>query len=170
MKKDIYIEILKYCRDHPNFKLEDLLNNFALYKKSIKNEFSYNSNDFVKNNDGLGDDAEYVLSFEGRSKLLQFEKLSQNKKNSNIATIIALASFLISTSLLVISLLGTLNVNIINNEVPIKKQYDKEIAKIIDEVQLLNNKLDSISNSNNIIKNELVKENEKQHITKKYNQ
>jgi len=92
-KDDIYIELFKWAKKKVYFTLEDIKkeNKFKDYFSLIEKEMQQ-SRIFIC----LEDNFKYALSFEDRFRLLEYEELQQAKKQSNIATWIAIIAMIIT--------------------------------------------------------------------------
>jgi len=86
-EEDIYIKILNWAKEHPNFAIEDINNKFPDYIQLIDNEINLNGALFCRNSDNP---QRYVLSFEDRFRLLEYDELQEARKQAKQAIIIAI--------------------------------------------------------------------------------
>ena len=161
--KDVYCEILDYCRSNPNFTINEIKERFPDYAEAILNEFNYNSKDFVANSGNSDGGRKYVLSFEGNSKLIQIKRIEQNRKSSKLATYIAIGSIILNISLIVVFSLKPTKMEIINDELNIKNEFKDDVIMVINELKEVNNRLDSLV----LINREITKKLENTTKTKK---
>jgi len=98
MKEDIYIKILKWAQSNPGFTWEELKNNFPKQEKFLHREITQRNNPlFEINKSGdIDRSKEYILSFEGRFKLLEYEELQEARQSSRRAMYIAIISIIMT--------------------------------------------------------------------------
>jgi hypothetical protein len=95
-EEDIHIKILKWAKENPFFTWDELIESFPEYKDYLLREHTLKQDPvFEKANTG-NDAKKYILSFEGRFKLLEYEELNEARKSARNAMWIAIASILIT--------------------------------------------------------------------------
>lgn len=98
---DVYIKILKYANDNPGFSLQQITDAFPEQKGIIYREITNRKQIFVESSGGAED--KYMLTFEGRMFLLQYEQLNQARKSSRNAMIFATIAVLLSFISIILS-------------------------------------------------------------------
>ncbi len=98
--EDIHIRILRYALEHPGFTHAELKENLSLtYDQQvfIGTQVHDNSGFFTmigNKGDNLG--YKYMLSFEGRSRLLEYDELKEARQNSRQAFWISIFALTVS--------------------------------------------------------------------------
>ncbi|MES2749408.1 MAG: hypothetical protein V4606_03375 [Patescibacteria group bacterium] len=99
-EEDIHVKILRYALDNPNFTHADLIQNLKLnYEQQvfIGTEVSTNGPFFTYvGGSGDGRGMRFMLSFEGRSRLLEYDELKEARQNSKQAFVISIFALVIS--------------------------------------------------------------------------
>lgn len=111
-KNDIYIKILKYANENPGFSYQQIMNAFPDQEKLIKKQL-IQTGSFI---DVSPKSDQYMLSFESRFRLLEYEELNEARKSSRRAMFIAIASILITLFSIVCSILFVQSVEVVNFE------------------------------------------------------
>lgn len=91
-ERDIYIKILKYAVDNPGFNFQGIIDAFPHQKELIKKEI-HKKQIFINSSSNTD---EYMLTFEGRMFLLEYEELKDARKSSRTALIVATISILLT--------------------------------------------------------------------------
>ena len=109
-KNDIYIKILKYANENPGFSFQQITDAFPDQKKLITEELRRNRIfiDVSPNSD------QYMLSFESRFRLLEYEELNEARKSSRRAMLVAIAAILITLFSIGYSILFVEKVEVVN--------------------------------------------------------
>jgi len=100
-KDDIYIKVLEYGNEHKDgFTLEELIKDLGLNGKKerlVRESVLNRGNIFheVGAMEGIAAKS-YMLSFEDKFKLLEYVELREARRNSIIATILAIIAIMIS--------------------------------------------------------------------------
>ncbi len=115
MKKDIHIQILQYASELQIFTLRDILDEFPDHEKLIRGEMVL-SHLFMALDDNIGENEKFMLSFEDRFRLLEYQELAEARKSSKRAMGIAIISIALTFSALVYSIISE---NISSKENPI---------------------------------------------------
>lgn len=99
-EEDAHVKILRYALDNPNFTHADLIQNLNLnYEQQVFIGTEVSSNDsFFTYVGGSGDGRgmRFMLSFEGRSRLLEYDELKEARQNSRQAFWISIFALLLS--------------------------------------------------------------------------
>ena len=116
-EKDIHIEILKWAKNNPSFTSDELISKFPDEKQFLEIEIDKKENSiFTKRKSG--ESKEFLLSFEGRFKLLQYQELEEARKSSKWAIRIAIIAIIITLTALASQIWHTRyfteDVNVIN--------------------------------------------------------
>jgi hypothetical protein len=98
---DVYIKILKYANDNPGFTLQQIIDILPDQKGIIYREITNRKQIFVQSTEDAKDN--YMLTFEGRMLLLQYEELEQARKSSRNAMFIAILAIVISFASIILS-------------------------------------------------------------------
>jgi phosphoribosylaminoimidazole-succinocarboxamide synthase len=96
---NLHMHILRYAVDNPEFTHADLKNEFSLSDKQmvfVGQEIRDGSPFFTFVSSGNGKGNEFMLSFEGRSRLLEYEELKEARENAHEARRLALAALIVS--------------------------------------------------------------------------
>lgn len=109
---DIYIKILKYANENPGFSFQKITDAFPDQKKLIVEELRRNK---IFINVSPNSD-QYMLSFESRFQLLEYEELNEARRSSRKATFIAIASILITLLSIGYSIFFVQKVEVVNLE------------------------------------------------------
>jgi len=110
---DIYIEILKFGKEKPNFTYDDLVNAFPEQKNLIKYEIMYNHLFLSVEEDEDISKGKLALSFEDRFRLLEHEELQEARQSSRRAMSIAIISIVLSVVVTAISFFTVQKVEIV---------------------------------------------------------
>jgi hypothetical protein len=110
MKEDVHIQILEWANKNPGFTLVEITKRFPDKEEFIERETMYRENSVFERTRGTrpGRNTEYILSFEGRFKLLQHEELQEARTSSKKAMIIAIASVLLTFAALSVQVYYTI--------------------------------------------------------------
>lgn len=108
---DIYIRVLKYARDNPGFVLETLRNEFPDEFNRIAKEVTQGRL-FISDSPGTA--GQFYLSFEDRSKLLEYEELHEARQSARSAMTIAIISILLTLFGLGYQFFATSSVRVVN--------------------------------------------------------
>jgi hypothetical protein len=92
---DIYIKILKYANDNPGFRYQEITDAFPDQVAIINEEIKFRKQILIHSSDTDLD--KYVLTFEGRIYLLEYEELNEARKSSRNAMIFAIISIIFSS-------------------------------------------------------------------------
>lgn len=121
-KENIYIRILRYGDAHPDgflflnlvkdLELSSLETNLIQYEMG-QNRILRQVDTLPAEKAVLGDDRLLMLSFEDKSKLLQYEEMEQAKKSAKTALLIAVISITLSC----FSVIRTSTVRIDDNQI-----------------------------------------------------
>lgn len=111
-ENDIYIKILKYANDNPKFTYQEIVDAFPDQKQLIIKEIR-RKQIFI---DTAANSEQYMLTFEGRMLLLEYEELNDARKSSRTALIIAIISILLTFFSISYSIVTVSKVEISNIE------------------------------------------------------
>lgn len=100
-EEDVYIKILNWAKDNPNFGINDICKKFPEYKELIINEIRIHDSLFCKNNNNP---EKYMLSFEDRFRLLEYEELQEARQQSKVAMWIAIVSIILNIIAIVVQI------------------------------------------------------------------
>ncbi len=110
---DLHIRILRYALENPGFSHEDLLVDLNLdenLKIFVLDQVSPGREFFciMSPNTGHVKDNRYMLSFEGRSRLLEYDELKEARENAHNASVLAMWALIMSGVGVFISFVGVL--------------------------------------------------------------
>lgn len=111
-ERDIYIKILKYANDNPGFSFQNIYDVFPNQKELLYREI-HRKQIFINSSPNLD---QYMLTFEGRMFLLEYEELNDARKSSRAAMIIAIISILLTFLSIVYSYFAVSKVEITNSK------------------------------------------------------
>ena len=90
---DIYIKILKFANDNPGFRYQQIMDTFPKQKgiidREIKRKQIFISSDKI-------DTDKYMLTFEGRIYLLEYEELNEARRSAKYAMFFAIVAILLN--------------------------------------------------------------------------
>lgn len=109
-ENDIYINMLKYANENPGFSFQQIMDAFPDQKNLIAKELKKNRL-FI---DVSAKSDQYMLSFESRFRLLEYEELNDARNSSRRAMIIAIASIIITLFSIGYSILFVGKVEVVN--------------------------------------------------------
>ena len=109
-QNDIYIKILRFANEKPGFSFQQITDAFPDQKKLIIEELR-RSRIFI---DVSPNSDQYMLSFESRFRLLEYEELNEARKSSQRAMFIAIASILITLFSIGYAILFVEKVEVVN--------------------------------------------------------
>ncbi len=104
---DFHIKFLRYALTNQNFTYFDICNDLELSEEEkifTQQELQYPSEYFTITGNTNEANAhgvnvhKYMLSLEGRSRLLEYDELKEARKNAHYAQIMAFAAFIISVA------------------------------------------------------------------------
>jgi hypothetical protein len=110
-EQDVYIKILKYANEHPNFTYQQISDEFPEQKQLIGKEILRKQIIY-----GASVSDQYMLTFEGRMLLLEYEELNEARKSSRTAMIIAIISILLTFFSILYTSFSVLKVEVINTK------------------------------------------------------
>ena len=93
-ESDIYIKILKWANKNPGFSFGDITNAFPSQKELITKTIQKNKDQIFIQVSPNSD--KYMLTFESRFKLLEYEELNDARKSSKRAMAIAIISIILT--------------------------------------------------------------------------
>ncbi len=112
IRKNFYIELLKYASNKKEFTDEDIKKELNLNLAEKKLYFGkLRHNKLLFENTGRNKKIEYgelsifIISVEGRFKLLEYEALIDARKSSTVATILAIVAIIISSISVICSII-----------------------------------------------------------------
>jgi hypothetical protein len=115
-KNDVYVRILEWANENQGFSFGDILNAFPDQKELI-NKTIQKGQVFIQvspNSD------KYMLNFESRFNLLEYEELNDARQSSKRAMTIAIISILLTLFSIIYSIVFVSKVEIVNMDKIVK--------------------------------------------------
>lgn len=109
-KNDVYVKILDWANENPGFSFGDILEAFPDQKELITKTIQ-KGQVFILVSPNAD---KYMLNFESRFKLLEYEELNDARKGSKRAMTIAIISILLTLFSIIYSIVFVSKVEVVN--------------------------------------------------------
>lgn len=103
IRKNIHIEILKYAQERIEFTKDELMNDLKfvqeekdLFVQKLINDKSLIQNTGKNKKTKFGEENLFIITTEGRSKLLEYEKLNEVRKSSKEARSLVIIAIIVT--------------------------------------------------------------------------
>ncbi len=109
-KNDVYVKILKWAKENPEFSFDDIQKAFPDQKGLIIKTME-KGQVFIRISSNSD---KYMLDFESRFKLLEYEELNEARQSSKRAMTIAIISILLTLFSIIYSIIFISEVEVVN--------------------------------------------------------